>query len=205
MHRKACEDLIQRRADYNTLEIGAGSLNHLEYEPSSKHYEIVEPFEALYAGSTYRSRIEKIYGDLSEVQDKRYDRIISIATFEHLCNLPSVVASCGMLLAPNGQLRVGIPSEGTILWGLGWRLTTGIEFRLSRGLNYGVLMRHEHVNTSAEVAKVLEYFFKSTRRSVFGISPSLSFYQFFECAGPDVARCTAYLRETEEGSFDLIR
>ncbi len=194
MHRKGAADVTGRPADYRTLEIGAGSLNHLQYEPSSKHYEIVEPFTELYRGSKYLSRIESIYADLSEIQDGSYDRIISIAVFEHLCNLPSVVARCGTLLALNGQLRVAIPSEGTLLWGLGWRLTTGIEFKLRHGLDYGVLMKHEHVNTASEIAGVLRWFFKSIRQSVFGIAPALSFYQFFECTNPDAERCIASLR-----------
>ena len=74
--------------------------------------------------------------------------------------------------------------DGTLLWTLGWRLTTGLEFRWKYGLDYGVLMRHEHVNTAAEIEAVLRAFFKSVRRSVFGIAPALSFYQCFECTSP---------------------
>jgi len=95
-----------------------------------------------------------------------------------------VVSRCTALLAPGGQLRIGIPSEGTLLWTLGWTLTTGMEFRWKYGLNYGVLMKHEHVNTAAEIESVLRAFFKSVRRSVCGIAPALSFYQFFECRLP---------------------
>jgi hypothetical protein len=78
-------------------------------------------------------------------------------------------------------MRIGIPSEGTILWRIGWALTTGIEFRARHGLNYGVLMRHEHVNTASEIESVLRVFFKAVRREVYGVMPALSLYQFFEC------------------------
>src|SRR5262249_17615936 len=122
-----------------------------------------------------------------------YDRIVSIATFEHLCELPAIVAQCGLLLGPTGELRVAVPSEGTVLWALGWKLTTGIEFRLRHGLNYGVLMRHEHVNTADEIASVLRVFFRSVRRSVFGIVPALSLYQFFQCQEPNRPNCADYL------------
>jgi hypothetical protein len=74
-----------------------------------------------------------------------------------------------------------VPSEGTILWGLGWRFTTGLEFRFKYGLDYGVLMRHEHVNTAAEIEGVLRVFFMNVRRSVLGLSAGLSYYQFCEC------------------------
>ena len=161
---------------------------------------MVEPFVELYSDSGNRSRVTSTYSDLSEISNTRYDRIVSIATFEHLCELPAIVAQCGLLLADCGQLRVAIPSEGTILWTLGWKLTTGVEFRLRHGLDYSVLMKHEHVNTAKEIAGVLGVFFGSVRRSVFGISPALSFYQFFKCVAPDRKRCSDYL-----SSRDLIR
>jgi hypothetical protein len=192
MHRKVAADVRGTERDCTTLEIGAGNLNHLAFEPVSKSYDVIEPFEQLYQGSPYRARIATVYRDLGEIRDRQFDRIISIATFEHLSDLPSVVARSGLLLAPGGTLRVAIPSEGTFLWTLGWKLTTGVEFRLRHGLDYGVLMRHEHVNTAAEIAGVLGIFFKRMRRQVFGITPLLSFYQFFECSAPDLERCRTY-------------
>jgi hypothetical protein len=193
MHHKVAEDTAFLPEGYTTLEVGAGNLNHLHYEPRSEHYDIVEPFAELYENSPCRSRIGEIYQDLNVISDRRFNRIISIATFEHLCDLPSAIARCGLLLEPSGQLRAAIPSEGTLLWWLGWRLTTGMEFRLKNQLDYSVLMRHEHVNTAMEIAAVVRIFFKSVRRSVFGIHPTLSFYQFFECANPDRERCANYL------------
>jgi hypothetical protein len=192
MHRKVAADVTGTRQNFATLEIGAGNLNHLGYEPPSKSYDIVEPFEELYEDSPYRARIANVYRNLDEIQARQFDRIISIATFEHLCDLPSVVARSGLLLVPGGTLRVAIPSEGTLLWTLGWKLTTGVEFRLRHGLSYGVLMRHEHVNTASEIASVLRIFFRKVRRQVFGISHLLSFYQFFECFVPDIERCQSH-------------
>ena len=192
MHRKVAADVRDTRQNFATLEIGAGNLNHLGYEPLSKSYDIVEPFKELYEDSPHRARVTKVYRDLDEIEGRHFDRIISIATFEHLCDLPSVVARSGLLLAPEGTLRVAIPSEGTLLWTLGWKLTTGVEFRLRHGLSYGVLMRHEHVNTASEIANVIGIFFKNVRRQVFGVSHLLSFYQFFECSSPDIERCRSY-------------
>jgi hypothetical protein len=193
MHRKVAADTISRPEGYTTLEVGAGSLNHLQYEPRSGHYDIVEPFAELYENTPDRSRIREIYRDLSDVSNRKFDRIIAIATFEHLCDLPSAIARCGLMLDPSGQIRAAIPSEGTLLWWLGWRLTTGVEFRLRNRLDYGVLMRHEHVNTAKEIVAILCIFFKSVRRSILGISPALSFYQFFECTHPDREKCSDYL------------
>jgi hypothetical protein len=193
MHRKVAEDLPHLRPGYRTLEIGSGNLNHLQYEPSSDTYDVVEPFLELEADAPNRRRVSSIYRDIGEIVNTQYDRIISIAAFEHMDDLPSVVAACGTLLSQTGQARIAIPSEGTLLWGLGWRFTTGIEFRLRHGLSYGVLMRHEHLNTASEIDGVLRVFFKSVRRQVFGIIPALSLYQFFECDSPRLDRCSSYL------------
>jgi SAM-dependent methyltransferase len=193
MHRKIAEDIAIRKTEYTTLEVGCGGLNHLSYEALSKRYDVVEPIAKLVEQSPRRSRVRNVYSDIREIHDTRFDRIVSIAAFEHYCDLPRIVANCGVLLAPGGQLRVAVPSEGTLLWTLGWRFTTGIEFRLKHRLDYGTLMRHEHVNTADEIAGVLKIFFKSVRCSVLGISPALSFYQFFQCAEPDLRRCEDYL------------
>ena len=184
MHRKVAEDVARGLRQCSTLEIGAGNLNHLRYEPVSGRYDAVEPLADVVSNSAQRPRVTNVYRDLAEIGDQRYDRIISIAAFEHYCDLPDVVARCASLLAPQGQLRIAVPSDGTLLWTLGWKVTTGLEFRLKYGLDYGVLMKHEHVNTAAEIGGVLRMFFKTVQRSVFGISPGLSFYQFFECGGP---------------------
>jgi SAM-dependent methyltransferase len=181
MHRKVAEDVLHRTGEWSTLEVGAGNLNHLPYEPVCGRYDVLEPLTELVEASRNRSRVADVYHDWSEIPAGRYDRIISVAAFEHYCDLPDVVRLCAGLLAEGGQLRIAVPSEGTLLWRLGWKFTTGLEFRLKYHLDYGVLMKHEHVNTAAEIEAVLRMYFENVRRSVLGISPALSFYQFFEC------------------------
>jgi hypothetical protein len=193
MHRKVAEDVTGPPAKA-TLELGAGNLNQLPYEPHSQPYDIVEPFRELYESSPSRARVRNIYEDISEIpSEHRYDRVTSIAVLEHICNLPELVARAALLLADGGSFRAGIPSEGTILWRLGWQMTTGPAFRARHNLDYKVLMRYEHVNTAREIEEVLRYFFAETRTSVFGLIRSLSFYQFFACSKPHLERCRTYL------------
>lgn len=193
LHRKVAQD-VHTGTRATTLEIGAGTLNQLPYEPVTGSYDIVEPFAELYTGSTLLGRVRHIYSDMDQIPTEAvYDRITSVAVFEHICDLPRVVAKSGILLREGGRLRVSIPSEGTVLWWLGWRLTTGLEFWFRYGLNYGELMRHEHVNTAHEIEQVIRYFFRDVQQSVFGISKALSLYRFFECKFPDLERCNSYL------------
>ena len=194
MHRKVAADVAQASSSKATLEIGAGNLNQLPYELNSQLYDIVEPFRELYASSPHRGRVRNIYDDISDIpSERRYDRITSIAVLEHICNLPELIARSALLLADGGSFRAGIPSEGTVLWRLGWQLTTALDFRARHNLDYKVLMRYEHVNTAREIEEVLRYFFTNTQPRVFGLIRSLSFYQFFACSQPDLARCRQYI------------
>jgi len=194
MHKKVAKDVLAPQdVKKVTLELGAGTLNQLKYEPSVLTYDIVEPFKDLYKDSPLISRIRNVYSDISYVPSYyRYDRITSIATLEHVCNMPELVARCGLLLAQTGVFRASIPSEGTFLWTLGWKLTTGLEFRLKHGLDYGLLLKYEHVNTAKEIEEVLEYFFKNVNCEVFGLSKSVSFYRFYVCSNPRLEKCREF-------------
>jgi len=191
LHKQVAKDVAKHKESKRaTLELGAGTLNQLQYEPGVQTYDIVEPFVNLYKGSPLLARVRNVYSDISEVLTGcRYDRITSIATLEHVCNLPEVVAKSGLLLTENGTFRASIPSEGTLLWTLGWKLTTGLEFKLKYGLDYGLLMKHEHVNTAREIEEVLEYFFEEVECRVFGLAKSISLYRYYECRNPRVEKC----------------
>jgi hypothetical protein len=191
MHRKVAQDAASPKA---TLEIGAGNLNQLPYEPESRPYDIIEPFRELFESSPHLARVRNVYKDIAEVPlENRYDRITSVAVLEHVENLPELVARSALLLNESGSFRAGIPSEGTILWRLGWQMTTALDFRARHNLDYAVLMNYEHVNTAREIEEVLRYFFAEARRRVFGVMRALSFYQFFACSKPYADRCRAYL------------
>ncbi|HMQ04830.1 MAG TPA: hypothetical protein PKD26_13000 [Pyrinomonadaceae bacterium] len=198
MHRKIAADVLSG-ADQKTLEIGAGTLNQLEYEKASRPYDIVEPFAYLYENSPQLERVRRIYSDISDVPEgERYDRITSIAAFEHICELPEVVARAGLMLNEGGVLRVAIPSEGTFLWKLGYTVSTGFEFKRKYGLDYEVLMRHEHVNTAREIEEVLSYFFSEISTSVFGLIKAFSIYQVFICRNPHLVRCEGFVPKSPQ-------
>ncbi len=185
LHRRVAADLKRRGQPLATLEIGAGTLNQLRYEEDLGPYDVVEPLKWLYQDSAMSGRVRDFFSDIDQVPlSRRYDRITSIAAFEHVTDLPEMLRYCAILLAPGGELRVSIPSEGTWLWTLGWRMTTGLEFWLRHRLDYGVLMRHEHVNSAAEIEILLRHFFAEVDRSYFGLGKALSLYQFFACRKP---------------------
>lgn len=198
MHRMVASDGIDNVSDSATLELGAGSLNHLRYEPYSCPYDAVEPCWERYGLAPENVSIRNLYRYIDEIpSDQSYGRIISIAVLEHICNLPKVIAKAGLLLAPQGEFRAAIPSHGGWLWTLAWRCTTGLEFRLKHGMSLRPLMEHEHVNTSREIADVLGFFFKKVRTVYLGLGNNFSFYQFIVCSVPTLSRCESYLKKED--------
>lgn len=185
MHRQ-----IVTRKSSNLLEIGAGTLNHLYYENPNTVYDIVEPFSELYQDNPRKNRVQKIYNSLYDIpEDKKYSRIISIAVLEHMTNLPMEVALSAKHMENDGIFQAGIPSEGGFLWWLGWRFTTGFSYWLRNRLDYGVLMRHEHVNKAREIITVVDYLFKNITIKRFPTPlHSLSFYTYLEAKNPRMGR-----------------
>src|SRR5215831_19550927 len=92
MHRTVAKDVAGRPSKCATLEIGCGGLNHLSYEPASDKYDVVEPIAELVAKSPRRPQVRNVYRDVAEIHGARFDRIVSIAAFEHYCDLPRIVA-----------------------------------------------------------------------------------------------------------------
>jgi hypothetical protein len=185
MHRQ-----INKHESCNLLELGAGTLNHIRYENLNTVYDIVEPFTELYQKSPRLDQVRGIYSTLQEVpEDKKYSRIISIATLEHMTNLPLDVALSASHMENNSIFQAGIPSEGGFLWWLGWRCTTGISYWLRNRLDYGVLMRHEHVNKAYEIIAIVEYFFENVKIKRFPLPfHFLSFYTYIEARKPRMDR-----------------
>lgn len=170
-----------------TLEIGAGSLNQFEYETKMGLYDVVEPYHKIYADSKYLKYVDHFYDDISEVPRMGgYDRIISVATFEHILHLPDVIQTAADLLKDDGVLAVSIPNEGRFLWKLAYKNITGREFNKKYGLYYDVIMRYEHVNTADEIEALLRFYFTDVEEKLFGITKDLSFYRFYLCRGSKV-------------------
>ena len=175
------------------LEIGAGTLNHLNYEKGYKTYDVVEPFQELVDQSHQKKLINNFYKDIFEINEK-YDFIFSVATLEHLTSLPKIVSKAAIQLDENGKFLAAIPSEGGFLWGASWRISTGLEFFIRHRLNYGNLMRYEHVTNFYEIESFLRIIFKKVNIRHLGISGHLSLYQFFECSEPILEVCQKFSR-----------
>ena len=197
MHRQAA-----RRSElppaHRLLEIGAGTLNHLPYEPPEAIYDAIEPTTEMYDDKDGRDRIRHFYRDIAEIESgNRYDRIVSIATLEHVTNLPDTIARAGLLLEQGGVFRCGIPSEGGCIWGLSWRLI-GLDLFLRTGHDWSQHMRYEHINSAPEIIAIMRNFFAIVAIRRFPLPfHHLSFYVAIEAREPFRDRCLAYTQMGE--------
>jgi SAM-dependent methyltransferase len=180
------------------LELGAGTLNHRRHEEPNVDYDVVEPFRALFEGRAEVQQVRHLYDSVASIPvDRSYYRIISIAVLEHMTNLPKEIAQAAHRLQQDGVFQAGIPSEGGVLWWIGWRFSTGISYRLRTGLDYGIVMRHEHVNSAFEVLAIARYFFGDVRLKRFPFPMHhASFYTYLEARRPDHERCRLFLGAT---------
>jgi len=196
MHRKVAG---ARPWSQSILEIGAGTLNHVKNEPGFGVYDFVEPQDFLFRGRPELSDLNKAYKTIHQIRGvEKYDRVFSIAVLEHITDLPSVVARTALLLKSEGLFQAGIPSEGGFLWGFSWRTTTGVSFRLRHGLNYKILMRHEHVNKASEIESVVRNFFDKVHIQRFPLPlRHLSFYEYIEASGPKKDLALNFLKNGE--------
>lgn len=182
------------------LELGAGTLNHVRHEKQGVIYDVVEPFHKLYQGRAETKAIRFFYDSVKAIPHNcKYSRIISIAVLEHMENLPFDLACAALHLKNGGTFQAGIPSEGGLLWWLGWRFSTGISYYLRTKLDYGVVMRHEHLNTSPEIIAIVKHLFSQVTVKRFPLPwHHSSFYAYIEASNPIIERCTAIAGYSEE-------
>jgi hypothetical protein len=193
------EQWMQRQAaahpTFPLLELGAGTLNHVPFEPIIGQYDVVEPLAKLYEGNPNIVRIGKFYDSVHDVpQEQTYNRIVSIAVLEHVLDLPALIARSALRLSKRGTMVSGIPTEGGLLWYLAWRFGTGTAFWLKYRMSYATFMRHEHVNQSDEITDVMRVFFDDVSVRRFPLPfKHLSFYTSLTATGPKKDVAQAYL------------
>jgi ubiquinone/menaquinone biosynthesis C-methylase UbiE len=167
-----------------TLEIGAGSGEHLLYEKLSRaqkaNYVAVDIRENMVA--TLRSRfpeIQAVVGDCQrrmEFADGFFDRILAIHVLEHLPNLPLAVEEMHRLCDKNrGILSIVIPCEGSLAYSLARRISAQRIFEARYKQSYRWLIEREHINRPHEIFEELAPYFTQVSSSYFPIPLKLEF------------------------------
>ena len=183
----------ERNKKNTTLEIGAGTLNHLKYE-IKKHYDIIEPKKFLYKHSINKKLINKSYDDIKLTPDNYYKRIISCAVLEHITDLPDYLYVSSFKLKKRGYQQHSIPCEGYPMWDILWFMFSGILFKLKFGYSFKYIQKHEHVNNFDEIKSLISFFYKKVeiKFSYPFYNKYLSFYANIKFSNPNKKNILMY-------------
>ncbi len=155
--------------DLRTLEIGAGTGTHVQFEPGGE-YVALEASDQLAAQIVPRDRLSVVVADCEKRlpwDDNFFDRVLAIHVLEHLYNLPAALQEVSRVLRPGGIFCVVIPCEGGGLYTLGRRLTTKRIFEKRYKVPYEWMIRQEHCNTAREILDELDRHFRVRSRRFF--------------------------------------
>ena len=185
-----------RESRKKTLEIGAGTLNHLPFENNNKIYDVIEPKKFLIDSSKYKSKINKSFNKLEKCKKNYYDRIISCAVLEHLTNLPEFLAKSSFKMKKNGYHQHSIPCEGYFCWNISWFLFNHFIFRIKYGFSFKYIADHEHVNNLDEILILVKYFYKNVniKYSYPFFNKHLAFYANIKFSNPNKKNINKYLK-----------
>jgi SAM-dependent methyltransferase len=167
--------------DKTVLEIGCGHGHHLQY--SGNAYSRYTGFDIEYPLlSTIRERFMKaipVNGDAYALPFEKgsVDCVISVYNLEHLRQLPRSLSEIRRVLKHNGELLVGLPAEGGLLYEIGRQLTSKRYMERKYGIDYEAIVHWEHWNTYAEVVRMLmdQFAIKRLRFIPFWFVPSVHF------------------------------
>jgi len=188
-----------------SLEVGAGTLNHIPYESmNNKKYDVIEPKKFLYKSNRNKILINKFYDNLNFAPNNKYDRIISCAVLEHLVDLPKYLYLSTKKLKKNGYQSHSIPCEGYPVWDIAWYLMSGISFKIRTGQNFIDVQKHEHINNYDEILSLINFFYKKTeiRFSYPGFfTPFLSLYANITFSKPNKKNMIIYKKLVKKSKF----
>ena len=181
----------------NTLEVGAGTLNHLKYEDlTNVNYDIIEPKKFLFKNSKDLKKINKIYKTISDCKNNYYDRIISCAVLEHLEDLPNFLITSSFKMKKFSFQSHSIPCEGYPVWDFSWSILSGFLFKLKTGYSFKEIQKHEHLNKFEEILSLINFFYKkvAVKYSYPFFTKYTSFYANITFSNPNKKNIENYLK-----------
>jgi ubiquinone/menaquinone biosynthesis C-methylase UbiE len=161
-----------------TLEIGAGTGEHLKYEVlndvQKKNYHAVDIRENMI--DELRGQfpfINAVVGDCQErmfFDDNHFDRVLAIHVLEHLPNLPAAVKEMHRLCnKKKGVLSIVIPCEGSLAYSLARKISAQRIFEKRYNQSYKWFIEREHINLPNEIFEELAPYFSLIKSTYFPI------------------------------------
>jgi SAM-dependent methyltransferase len=146
------------------LEIGSGHGHHLRYGKNNYQCYIGLDIEYKFL-STLKERLPRtrvVNADSVNLpfRNKSVDCVLSVYCFEHLRRLRDCLKEIQRVLKPTGELLVGLPAEGGLVYEIGRRLTSKRYMERKYRIDYDAIVGWEHWNTCHEVIEEIgQHFF----------------------------------------------
>jgi len=147
-----------------TLEIGAGTGEHLKYErltqsQKDNYFAVDIRSNMINEFKIQNPGIHAIVADCQEKMDfdsESFDRILAIHVLEHLPNLPAAIREIHRLCCKdNGILSIVIPCEGSIAYSIARKLSAQRIFEARYKQPYKWFIEREHINLPNEIFEEL--------------------------------------------------
>jgi len=162
----------------NTLEIGCGDGEHLNFEnlspiQKSNYVAIDIRSNIVQAFIKKHDGIQCYVSDCQtkqDFEDSRFERILAIHVLEHLPNLPAAVEELYRLCnKEHGVLSIVLPCEGSLAYTIARKISAERMFKKRYKMPYDWYMKSEHINTIDEVLEELSKKFKIQSSTYFPI------------------------------------
>jgi SAM-dependent methyltransferase len=141
------------------LEVGCGHGHHLLYGGNQYTHYVGLDIERKFL-ETLKDRFPgkmMVNGDAYALpfRNASVDCVLSVYNLEHLHHLSDSLSEIRRVLKSDGELLVGLPAEGGLLYGLGRRLTSKRYIERKYNIDYDAIVHWEHWNTFNEVMEAL--------------------------------------------------
>jgi ubiquinone/menaquinone biosynthesis C-methylase UbiE len=141
------------------LDVGSGMGYHLKFEKLMQDRRYIcldkDPKMLCKINHVY---VEKLVGTCSQIPlpDQSIDLVVASHILEHLSDLPHDIDEIKRVLKNQGKVIVVLPCDPGLLWKILTYITPSRRRLKKLGIDYDVVMRHEHVNTYQVCRKVIK-------------------------------------------------
>lgn len=162
----------------STLEIGAGTGEHLNYEILTNKQKL--NYHALDIRENMISELRKQFPEVNSVvgdcqsrlnfDDNYFDRILAIHVLEHLPDLPSALREMHRICnKTDGVLSIVIPCEGSLAYSLARKISAQRIFEKRYKQSYKWFIECEHINLPNEIFEEIAPYFSLVNSTFFPI------------------------------------
>ncbi len=159
----------------NTLEIGSGIGEHLNYEKLNEkqlknYYAMDKRKNIIDVLKKEHPKINAIQGDCEKklkFKSNFFDRVIAIHVLEHLPNLPKTINEVYRVLKKKGEFLIVIPCEGSIAYTIARKISAERIFKKKYKMSYDWFVKSEHINMPNEIIEIISKKFVKKKRTFF--------------------------------------